>query len=186
MVDVLAFGEAAVIGGRRGASGGPAKFRSVWHAPRSDAVAHIETAVTQSGTLAVRGLMVPRHPFPPGAERMPVALLQAGPQGFVDTRYACRTDRDSAELPLTGPPPGIVSVGGYRFRQDELQDSASQSAAMPCLTALPDALTGHRLAGNATDRDTVRQALDALGRQSAGQRGVSAAPQGRAQPEPRR
>ena len=83
----------------------------------------LETAVTETGTLALRGPMVPRHPFPPGAERAPMPLLHAGRRAVSPTpRYPCRADRDSGELAITGPPPGIVSVGGYRFMPDQLQD----------------------------------------------------------------
>ena len=162
-----AFGETAVICGRRSASGEPADIPlGIGFAPHEagDAVAVIETMMTQTGTLAMRGAMVPRHPFPPGAERTPfVACFNPDARGFVDTHYACRADRDNAVVQVTGPPPGIVSVGGYRFRQDELQALAAATGSEAVLTALPDALAGHRLAGHAADRDAVRQALDAQG-----------------------
>ena len=82
---------------------------------------------------------------------------------FDDYEVLFAADRDSAELLLTGPPPGIVSVGGYRFRDDQLQQLASQFGGDTVLAALPDAIAGHRLAGTAADRVATRQALDALG-----------------------
>lgn len=166
LVDVLAFGEAAVICGRRSANGEPADIPlglafASQNAPDPALVA--ETMVTPAGTLAIRGPMVPRHPFPPGADRTRVACIRPDAQGFVDTHYPCRPDRDNAVLQVTGPPPGIVSVGGYRFRADELQDFATKAAGAAVLTALPDALAGHRLAGKAVDRASIRRALDATG-----------------------
>ena len=41
--------------------------------------------------------------------------------------------------------------------------AASHQARIVSLTALPDALAGHRLAGHAADRTLARQALEALG-----------------------
>ena len=56
-------------------------------APRgsANAVPVAEIARTAAGTLALRGPMVPRHPFPPGAERLGTPHLKADAEGFVDT-----------------------------------------------------------------------------------------------------
>ena len=75
----------------------------------------IEIARTAGGTLALRGRMVPRHPFPPGAERLGEPEWRANATGFIDTGYACRQPREGAHVLVTAPPPGVVSVGGYRF-----------------------------------------------------------------------
>jgi hypothetical protein len=64
---------------------------------------------------------------------------------------------------VTGPPPGLVSLGGYRFALRDLQDMAAQIEPGSTLAALPDTLTGHRLAGNAADRDALRAALERRG-----------------------
>ncbi len=165
LVDVQAFGETAVICGKRSASGEAADIRlglAFASSETDEAIMVAETAVTQDGTLAIRGAMVPRHAFPPGAERTPHPHFSPNPRGFADTGYPCRADRDNAAVEVTGPPPGILSVGGYRFRQDELNALAA-SLGEAVLTALPDALAGHRLAGHAADRTLARQALDALG-----------------------
>ena len=165
MVDVRAFGETAVICGKRSASGEPADIPlglAFASNETDDAVTMAETTVTQNGTLAIRGAMVPRHAFPPGAERTPHPYFNPDTRGFADTHHPCRADRDNAAVEVTGPPPGIVSVGGYRFRQDELHALAA-SLGEAVLTALPDAIAGHRLAGHAADRTLARQALDALG-----------------------
>jgi hypothetical protein len=166
ITDVLAFGETAVICASRGENGEPAALplgpAFISH-EGADAVAVAETMVTQAGTLAIRGPMVPRHPFPPGAEDAPIARFKPDALGFADTGYACRADRDSGEVAITGPPPGVVSVGGYRFMPEQLQDLVKQVATDAVLAALPDALAGHRLAGDAPDRAAIREALDAQG-----------------------
>jgi hypothetical protein len=64
---------------------------------------------------------------------------------------------------LTAPPPGIVNVGGYRFVLRDLQNAVSQIDGGSTLTALPDALAGHQLAGTATDREHLQAALGDLG-----------------------
>lgn len=166
LVDVLAFGETAVICGRRDISGDPAAvLLGLAFAPESASGAALvsETAVTPAGTLAIRGPMVPGEPFPPGADRARVASLRPDDHGFVDTHYPCRGDRDSGSLEVTGPPSGIVSVGGYRFRLDELQNLTARTAGDAVLAALPDAMAGHRLAGTANDAAAVRHALEATG-----------------------
>ena len=64
---------------------------------------------------------------------------------------------------VTGPPAGIVSVGGYRFPLHDLQEIAGRDRQRRNLAALPDPLVGQRLIGNAADRDTMQAALDAVG-----------------------
>jgi acyl-CoA synthetase (AMP-forming)/AMP-acid ligase II len=166
LTDVLAFGETAVISGRRGESGEPVEIPlGIVLASRegADVITVGETAVTPAGTLAIRGPMVPRHPYPPGAEDTPIACFKPDVLGFADTGYACRADRDSGEVTITGPPPGVVNVGGYRFMPEQLQDLVKHITTDAVLAALPDALAGHRLAGDAPDRAAVRDALDAQG-----------------------
>jgi hypothetical protein len=63
---------------------------------------------------------------------------------------------------LTGPPPGMVSVGGYRFLLNELEDLVQGANGGAFVVALPDALAGHRLAGISSGGD-VRTALAELG-----------------------
>jgi hypothetical protein len=84
-------------------------------------------------------------------------------EGFVDTEYPCRLGRDGKTLIVSGPPAGLVNVGGYRFAWRELQDLLAELSENGSLAALPDRLAGHRLAGVATDRERVRRALVARG-----------------------
>ena len=64
---------------------------------------------------------------------------------------------------VTGPPNGLVSVGGYRCVLSELHDIVGDLDRDAALAALPDAFSGHRLAGNAGDRAALQDALGQLG-----------------------
>ena len=166
LTDVLVFGETALLAARRNAGGGPSAIPlGLVSAPRGAAGAATvaETSLGGTGTMALRGPMVPRHPFPLGAERTASPCLKPNALGFVDTLYPCRADPETGTLAVTGPPPGIVGVGGYRFVLDQLQHLAGLTETGAALAALPDALTGSRLAGHAADRVSMRQALDAIG-----------------------
>jgi hypothetical protein len=57
----------------------------------------------------------------------------------------------------------MVSIGGYRFLMRDLHDSLAEVDATATLAALPDAMTGHRLAGSAADPAGIRAALAELG-----------------------
>ena len=166
MIDVQVFGETGLLAARRGQTGRPAAipFGAV-AAPRGTkgAVMIGEVMPTAKGTVALRGPMVPRCAFPPGAERTPLPHFKVAANGFVDTGYACQVDQDSPAMVLTGPPPGIVSVGGYRLVVHDLQATVAQAESGGTLAALPDALAGHRLAGNAADRDAIQVELTRLG-----------------------
>jgi non-ribosomal peptide synthetase component E (peptide arylation enzyme) len=162
LVDVRAFGETALFAMRRDAEGRPRPVPAgVVQAPHdaAGAVTVLELARTESGTLALRGPMVPRHAFPPGAERSAAPHFRAGSEGFADTGYACRLDRDSRTVAVTGPPPGVVAVGGYRFVLRELEDAVGRADREAGLAALPDALGGNRLAGSSAEPERMRAAL---------------------------
>ena len=60
---------------------------------------------------------------------------------------------------ITAPPPGIVSVGGYRFVLSELEALVRRVDSGAFVTALPDALAGHRLAGISGGQGDIRAAL---------------------------
>jgi hypothetical protein len=166
LVDVHVFGETALLAAGRGTGGKPTPIAlGPVTAPRgaAGAVLVAEIQRTAAGTVAIRGPMVPRFPFPPGAERGSAPYLNIGTDGLVDTGYTCRIDTDTQAVVVTGPPPGIVSFGGYRFVLRELQDLLDRVGKDSTLTALPDALGGQRLAGTAPDRDRVRAELTGLG-----------------------
>jgi hypothetical protein len=90
-------------------------------------------------------------------------LTAQPPRDYVDTGYAARLDRPSGAICITAPPSGIMAVGGYRFLSNDLQEWARRLGQGALLTALPDRLSGHRLAGRAQDNARAREALNELG-----------------------
>jgi len=118
---------------------------------------------TEAGTVALRGPMVPKHSFPPGAERSGQPYFKIARGGLVDTGYTCRVDTLTKAMVVTGPPSGIVSVGGYRFPLHDLQDVVGRIDKAASLAGLPDPVVGQRLIGNAADRDMIQAALNAVG-----------------------
>jgi acyl-CoA synthetase (AMP-forming)/AMP-acid ligase II len=166
MIDVQVFGETGLIVARRGADGKPAAvpFGAVL-APRAakDATLVGEVMPTPTGTVALRGAMVPGRAFPPGAERTALPFFKVAANGFVDTGYACRVDPGAPALVVTAPPPGVVSVGGYRFVTRDLQEAVRRIDGGASLAVLPDAFAGQRLAGSAADPAAIRDSLAKLG-----------------------
>ena len=165
LTDVYLFGEAGLFGARRGADGAPTPIRPGLHgAPREIPGSSIagEILLTPRGTLALRGPMVTPAsyaPPPPPSD----SLVAQSPRDFVDTDYAARLDRSTGAICITAPPSGIMAVGGYRFLSHDLQEWARRLGQGALLTALPDRLSGHRLAGRAQDNNRAREALSELG-----------------------
>ena len=159
--DVYLFGEAGLFGLRRDADGAPAAVTPGPHtAPRSSGGASVtgELLLTSRGTLALRGPMVPAAAYAPASGTSP-----APQPDHVDTGYAARLDQATGTLNITAPPSGIMAVGGYRFLANDLQEWARRLGQGALLTALPDRLSGHRLAGRAQDNARAREALAELG-----------------------
>jgi acyl-CoA synthetase (AMP-forming)/AMP-acid ligase II len=166
MTDIYLFGEAGLFGARRTAEdGSPALIKPGPHgAPRELPGTSIagEILLTARGTLGLRGPMVPvaaYAPPPPPSD----SLIAPPPRDFVDTDYAARLDRGTGGINITAPPSGIMAVGGYRFLAQDLQEWARRLGQGALLTALPDRLSGHRLAGRAHDNGRARDALAELG-----------------------
>jgi hypothetical protein len=166
LTDVYLFGEAGLFGARRTAADGvPAAIRPGPHsAPREVPGSSIsgEIFLTPKGTLALRGPMVSAAPYappPPPSD----SLIAQPPRDYVDTDYAARIDRSTGAICITAPPSGIMAVGGYRFLSQDLQEWARRLGQGALLTALPDRLSGHRLAGRAQDNARAREALSELG-----------------------
>jgi hypothetical protein len=166
LTDVYLFGEAGLFGVRRtAADGAPGAVRPGPHgAPRQVPGSSIsgEIFLTPRGTLALRGPMIspaPYAPPPPPSD----SLIAHPPRDFVDTDYAARIDRSTGAISITAPPTGIMAVGGYRFLSGDLQEWARRLGQGALLTALPDRLSGHRLAGRAQDNGRAREALAELG-----------------------
>jgi hypothetical protein len=165
LTDVYLFGEAGLFSARRAADGAPAPIRPGPHgAPREVPGSSIsgEILLTPGGTLALRGPMVTPSayaPAPPPSD----SLMAQPPRDFVDTDYAARLDSSTGAICITAPPSGIMAVGGYRFLSQDLQEWARRLGQGALLTALPDRLSGHRLAGRAQDNARAREALAELG-----------------------
>jgi len=161
VTDILVFGETGLVAARRGPGGKPAVIPfGLVPAPRAPKGIIIAAEIIASpiGTVAMRGPMVPSAPFPPGAERSGLPYLKVSASGFIDTGYACRPDVPA--LVVTGPPPGMITMGGYRFLLEELQEMVDRTGCGDArLTVLPDALAGHRLAASTSDRESMQASL---------------------------
>jgi hypothetical protein len=165
LTDVYLFGEAGLFGARRGEDGMPMPVMPGPHgAPREQSGSSIagEILLTPKGTLGLRGAMVPIAAYAP-PQPLGETLTAQPPRDYVDTGYAARIDRGSGAICITAPPSGIMAVGGYRFLSNDLQEWARRLGQGALLTALPDRLSGHRLAGRAQDNARAREALSELG-----------------------
>jgi hypothetical protein len=154
-----------LFGARRAEDGSPAQVKP---GPQGARREHPGTSVagevllTPKGTLGLRGPMVSvaayAPPLPPSD-----SLIPQPPRDYVDTEYAARLDRQTGAICITAPPAGIMTVGGYRFLAQDLQEWSKRLGQGALLTALPDRLSGHRLAGRAQDNARAREALSGLG-----------------------
>jgi hypothetical protein len=166
LTDVYLFGEAGLFGARRGADGAPALILpgpqgASREVPGSSIAG--EVFLTPKGTLALRGAMVTPAAYAPPPPPPSDSLVAQPPRDFADTEYAARLDRSTGAICITAPPAGIMAVGGYRFLAGDLQEWARRLGQSALLTALPDRLSGHRLAGRAQDNARAREALAELG-----------------------
>ena len=168
LTDAYLFGEAGLFGARRIAEDGtPAQVKPGLHGARRELPGSSiagEILLTPKGTLGLRGPMVAiaaYAPPPPPADSL-IPQTQA-PRDYVDTEYAARLDRSTGAIAITAPPNGIMAVGGYRFLSADLQEWGRRLGQGALLTALPDRLSGHRLAGRAQDNARARDALLELG-----------------------
>ena len=165
LTDVYLFGEAGLFGARRGEHGAAAPILPGPHgAPRDVAGSSVagETLITPKGTLGLRGPMVTIAAYAPPAPPSN-SMIATPPRDYVDTEYAARLDRSTGKVLITAPPSGTMAVGGYRFLAQDLQEWAKRLGQGALLTALPDRLSGYRLAGRAQDNSRAREALAGLG-----------------------
>jgi AMP-binding enzyme len=165
LTDVYLFGEAGLFSARRANDGLALPISPGPHAaPRDADGASItgEILLTPKGTLALRGPMIPVAAYVPSAPPGN-SLIAQPPLDHVDTGYAARLDRTTGAICITAPPPGVMAVGGYRFLAHDLQEWAKRLGQGALLTALPDRLSGYRLAGRTQDNARAREALSELG-----------------------
>jgi AMP-binding enzyme len=165
LTDVYLFGEAGLFGARRDDDGAAARIMPGPRGASREAPGLSisgEIFLTPRGTLGLRGPMVTPAAYAPAAQ--PGDSLVAQPRrDFVDTGYSARLDRATGAIRITAPPAGVMAVGGYRFLSGDLQEWAKRLGAGALLTALPDRLSGHRLAGRAQNNARAREALSELG-----------------------
>ena len=165
MTDVYLFGEIGLFGARRTDDGSPVPvmpgpYRTHPEVPASSTAGEI--VLTATGTLGLRGPMVPVAAYA-SSDRSSDGLTAQPQSDYVDTGYAARIDRATGAISITAPPSGVMAVGGYRFAAQDLQEWARRLGQNAMLTALPDRLSGHRLAGRASDNARAREALTELG-----------------------
>jgi hypothetical protein len=156
LTDIYCLGETGHIAARRSGSAiqplraGPRRAPHI----KADAPLVAELRITPEGTLSLRGPMVP-----------PVADVD-GPASSIhatDTGYAVRRDPATDTFSITAPPAGIVAVGGYRFRANDIQDHSQMLGDDVTLAALPDRINGNRLVGRAANDDATRHAAGKQG-----------------------
>ena len=164
LTDIYLFGEAGLFCARRQQDGTPQPILPGPHgAPRGGASSPIagEIILTPKGTLALRGPMIPVAAYASAVSND--SLIARPSPDHVDTGYSARLDRTTGAICITSPPAGIMAVGGYRFLSQDLQEWAKRLGQGALLTALPDRLSGYRLAGRAQDNSRAREALAELG-----------------------
>lgn len=163
LTDIYLFGEVGLISARRDESGAPhAIMTGTYAAPNSSTSTSsaCELLITPKGTLGLRGPMIPLLAYTTHIDNRyrPEETVD-----YVDTGYAVRLDRTNGAICITAPPSGLVSVGGYRFVADELNEWAKRLGPSAMLTAVPDRVNGYRLAGRASNNARARDALTELG-----------------------
>jgi len=166
LVDVPVFGETGVFATRRGGDGRPVPLAlGALTAPRGVSGAlHVgEIACTEAGTLGLRGPAVPKFSLPPEIDSVATPAFAVGADGLADTGFPCVVDATTGALTVSGPPAGIVGVGGYRFAEQALDALAAEVAPDGRIAPQPDALAGQRLAGSAPDAARMREGLAARG-----------------------
>ncbi len=162
--DLYAFGEAGMFAVPRDGEGAAAPLLpgSPLRRAQGSSAAAGEAFVTKEGTLGLRGAMIPVAAYAPPRRPREGLTARALPD-HVDTGYAARLDRQTGAICITAPPSGVVNVGGYRFLANDLNGWAQRLPQGGMLTALPDRVSGHRLAGRASDNTRARAALAQLG-----------------------
>lgn len=159
IVDAISFGEFGLHVARRDEHGQIARpVLGINYLPghSPDRPNDLEAKRTTTGTLALRGTVVTKTGFATTDQGVsPIT------DGFVDTGYPCRIDPDGSII-ITGPQPGMISIGGYRIARHDL-DQVAAMTPFGVVSALPHALLGQRLAGSSPEQSEVHAALEGRG-----------------------
>jgi acyl-coenzyme A synthetase/AMP-(fatty) acid ligase len=155
LIDVACFGETGLIAAARGDD----------HMPKPIPAGLIgtiaETIRSTSGTLMLRGPMVPSSAFPPGIEENGTQHFAVDDQGFADTGYPCRVENE--RIVLVSPPAGVTSIGGYRLHPASFDAAVAAIDTGATIVALPDAMLGQRLAGSSRDNEAFMTEMQVRG-----------------------
>jgi hypothetical protein len=160
LIDVSCFGETGLIAAARGDDHMPAPIPA-------GAIGDVaETTRSTSGTLMLRGPLVPAFAFPPGiedsaAQNFGAQHFAVDDQGFADTGYPCRVEND--RVVLVSPPAGVTGIGGYRLHQASFDAAVAAIDTGATIVALPDAVLGQRLAGSSRDNEAFMTEMQVRG-----------------------
>ncbi len=105
----------------------------------------IDTRLSSGGTLMLRGSTVPRHAFPPGAERAGTGVWSADTDSYIDTLVPGQLD--NGRIRITGQPQGVMVVGGRTFSEADIRAVYAEAGGDIQPVIRPDALLGQRVAG---------------------------------------
>jgi acyl-CoA synthetase (AMP-forming)/AMP-acid ligase II len=141
---LAAFGEIGLVNLRDTPDGAAIPLGAQSVIPGADAAGDgIETGVTKSGIMALRGAMVPRAKFP-GTERG--ATYPVDQDGWVATGFPARME--GGLIHIEGPRQDVVSIGGHSIALaavDSFYADAPGAMAVNAIAA-QDAILGERLA----------------------------------------
>ncbi|AVO44964.1 AMP-binding protein [Phreatobacter cathodiphilus] len=107
----------------------------------------VESRVGPEGRLELRGAMVPRAAFPPGAENGVPPYWSVDEGGFRDTGLPAAADKARKSLSIGSREPGVVSIGGRRFAEAALRAAYVEAGREIAPVIRPDPLLGDRVSG---------------------------------------
>jgi acyl-CoA synthetase (AMP-forming)/AMP-acid ligase II len=150
----------------------PAIFNDQCHEQEASAVVlpgPVLTALTDAGLLDNIKTIFALWRTP---EALAGAMPWQGEAALVDVTCLSETELHAARraddgVPAPVPPnpfrAGITTIGGYRFRQNEIDAAVGAADPSAIVAALPDALLGQRLAGNALHPSEIAAELQVQG-----------------------
>lgn len=107
----------------------------------------IESRVGPEGHLSLRGAMVPRAAFPPGAENGQPPFWSVDADGFRDTGLPAAADKARKSVAIGSREPGVISIGGRRFAESALRAAYVEAGGEIAPVIRPDPLLGDRVSG---------------------------------------
>jgi hypothetical protein len=175
LIDVPIFGETALLALKRGIDGVPAAvglgaITAPRHAP--SAVRAADVACTESGTLAIRGPMVPKFAFQGGGSVEGAPVLVIGKDGFVDTGYGCTVDQATQTVTVTRAAKIEAGADLHRAALRALRDGAARAQFANAAFAPSHGGDERHSADDPSSRDLIARELDRLGAEAFGVPGL--------------